>query len=58
MAEARETQPKKVRIQLLIDESINQLLEQLAKQQRRTRSAIVELALLAYAQKSGPDRSV
>jgi predicted transcriptional regulator len=40
---------KKTRIQLIIDEPINELLEELAEKERRTKSAVVELALLAYA---------
>jgi predicted transcriptional regulator len=41
--------PKKTRIQLIIDEPINVLLEELAEKERRTKSAVVEIALLAYA---------
>jgi hypothetical protein len=43
--------PEKIRIQLMMSEEINKLLDDLARKELRTRSAIVELALLAYAAK-------
>jgi Ribbon-helix-helix protein, copG family len=43
--------PEKIRIQLTMSEEINKLLDDLARKELRTRSAIVELALLAYAAK-------
>jgi predicted transcriptional regulator len=42
----------KIRIQLVIDESIDSLLEQIAEKERRTKSAIIEIAILEYAAKS------
>jgi hypothetical protein len=42
----------KVRINLILEEEINLLLDRLAKEQHRKRSAIVTLALLAFAEKS------
>jgi hypothetical protein len=43
-----KTKPK-IKIQLVIFEEINSLIDKLAEKERRTRSAIVELALLSYA---------
>jgi predicted transcriptional regulator len=48
---SKAAKPKKTRIQLIIDEPINDLLEELAEKERRTKSAVVEIALLAYADK-------
>jgi predicted transcriptional regulator len=47
--------PDKIRIQLRIDKSIDKLIDQLAERERRTRSAVVEIALLRYAAATGPD---
>jgi hypothetical protein len=33
----------------MIDQKVNQLIDQLAERERRTRSAVVEVAMLAYA---------
>jgi predicted transcriptional regulator len=41
----------KTRIQLVIASEINQLLDSIAEKERRTRSAVVELALQAYARR-------
>jgi uncharacterized protein (DUF1778 family) len=41
--------PNKVRIQLRIDKSIDKLIDQFAESEHRTRSAVVEVAMLAYA---------
>jgi hypothetical protein len=45
---------QKIRIQLVIDLSINELLDQLAEQERRTRSSMVEIALLKFAASTQP----
>jgi hypothetical protein len=44
---------KKVRIQLVVSEQVNHLLDTLAEKERRTRSVIAELAIQAYEQKDG-----
>ena len=46
----------KARIQLVISEGVNQLIDELAEKQRRARSAIVELAILRYATRSAAGR--
>jgi predicted transcriptional regulator len=40
-----------VRIQLVVSQEINKLLNSLAEKERRTRSVIAELALQAYAER-------
>jgi hypothetical protein len=40
---------EKIRIQLMMSPEINTLLDDLAEKERRTRSAIVEIALLEHA---------
>jgi predicted transcriptional regulator len=42
---------KKVRIQLVVSEQVNHLLDTLAEKERKTRSVIAELAIQAYEQK-------
>jgi hypothetical protein len=44
--------PGKIRVQLVIPKEINDLIDRLAKEQFRSRSAIVTLAMLAFAEKS------
>jgi hypothetical protein len=44
---------KKVRIQLVVSEQVNHLLDTLAEKERRTRSVIAELAIQAYEKKDG-----
>jgi predicted transcriptional regulator len=39
----------KVRIQLRIDKSVDKLIDELAAKEHRTRSAVIEVAMLAYA---------
>jgi predicted transcriptional regulator len=48
---------KKIRIQFLLDKEIDVLLEQLAEKERRTKSAIVELAILLYAKQDATRQS-
>jgi predicted transcriptional regulator len=50
---AKEKSKKvKIRIQLLIDEEIDKLLEEISSKERRTKSGVVEIAILEYAAKS------
>ena len=44
-----KTKRQAVRIQLVVSQEINKLLNTLAEKERRTRSVIAELALQAYA---------
>jgi predicted transcriptional regulator len=46
-----KTRKQTVRIQLVVSQEINKLLNSLAEKERRTRSVIAELALQAYAEK-------
>jgi len=43
---------KNIKVQLVLSEEVNRLLTEIAKKEYRTRSAIVELALLAYWSKA------
>jgi predicted transcriptional regulator len=45
---AKPKKPDKVRIQFVIDTDINEMLDQFAEKERRTKSSVVELALLAF----------
>ena len=46
-----KTRKQTVRIQLVVSQEINKLLNSLAEKERGTRSVIAELALQAYAQR-------
>ena len=46
-----KTRKQTVRIQLVVSQEINKLLNSLAEKERRTRSVIAELALQAYAKR-------
>jgi predicted transcriptional regulator len=46
-----KTRKQTVRIQLVVSQEINKLLNSLAEKERRTRSVIAELALQAYAER-------
>jgi predicted transcriptional regulator len=43
---------KSIRVQVLLSSEVETLLEELSVREHRTRSAIVELALLAYAERA------
>ena len=45
----------RIRIQLVIDHPVNVLIDKIAGAERRSGSAVVEIALLEYAQKNGYD---
>jgi predicted transcriptional regulator len=42
---------KTIRIQLVLSQEVNSLLDTLAEKERRTRSVIAELALQAYSER-------
>jgi hypothetical protein len=44
-----KTKKQAVRIQLVVSQEINKLLNTVAEKERRTRSAVVELAILSYS---------
>jgi predicted transcriptional regulator len=46
-----KTKRQAVRIQLVVSQEINNLLNTLAEKERRTRSVIAELAIQAYSEK-------
>jgi predicted transcriptional regulator len=53
-----KTRKQAVRIQLVVSQEINKLLNSLAEKERRTRSVIAELALQAYAERKAASQTL